>query len=39
MEKVTAIKVEDAMKALYTRMGLAHHTYVTSINQSGVQII
>jgi homoserine kinase len=38
-EKETAIKVEDAMKELYTRLGLAHHTYVTSINQSGVQII
>ena len=38
-EKETAIQVEDAMKALYTRLGLAHHTYVTSINQSGVQII
>ena len=38
-EKETAIKVEDAMKALYIRLGLAHHTYVTSINQSGVQII
>jgi hypothetical protein len=24
---------------LYTRIGLAHHTYVTSINQSGVQIV
>ena len=38
-EKETAIKVEDSMKELYTRLGLAHHTYVTSINQSGVQII
>ena len=38
-EKETAIQVEDAMKALYTRLGVAHHTYVTSINQSGVQII
>jgi homoserine kinase len=38
-EKETAVKVEDAMKELYTRLGLAHHTYVTSINQSGVQII
>jgi homoserine kinase len=38
-EKDTAVKVEDAMKELYTRLGLAHHTYVTSINQSGVQIV
>jgi homoserine kinase len=38
-EKETAVKVEDAMKELYTRLGLAHHTYVTSINQSGVQIV
>jgi homoserine kinase len=38
-EKETAVKVEEAMKELYTRLGLAHHTYVTSINQSGVQIV
>jgi homoserine kinase len=38
-EKEIAVKVEDDMKELYTRLGLAHHTYVTSINQSGVQII
>ena len=38
-EKEIAIKVEDAMKELYTRLGLAHHTYVTSINPTGVQII
>ena len=38
-EKDTALKVEQAMKDLYTRLGLAHHTYVTSINQAGVQII
>lgn len=38
-EKDTAFKVEQAMKDLYTRLGLAHHTYVTSINQAGVQII
>ncbi len=38
-EKETALKVEEAMKALYTRIELAHHTYVTSINQSGVQIV
>ena len=38
-EKETAVKVEEAMKELYTRLGLAHHTYVTSINQTGVQIV
>ena len=38
-EKDTALKVEQAMKDLYTRLGLAHHTYVTSINQKGVEII
>lgn len=38
-EKDTALKVEQAMKDLYTRLGLAHHTYVTSINPTGVQII
>lgn len=38
-EKDTALKVEQAMKDLYTRLGLAHHTYITSINPTGVQII
>ena len=27
------------MKEIYTRIGLEHHTYVTTINQTGVTII
>ena len=38
-EKETALAVEQEMKNLYEGLGLAHHTYVTSINQAGVQII
>jgi homoserine kinase len=38
-EKETALAVEAEMKKLYTGLGLAHHTYVTSINQAGVEIV
>ncbi len=37
-EQTTAIAVEQEMKKLYTRIGLPHHTYVTSINGAGVEI-
>jgi homoserine kinase len=37
-EKETALAVEQEMIKLYTGLGLAHHTYVTTINQAGVQI-
>jgi homoserine kinase len=37
-EKETALAVENEMKKLYTGLGLAHHTYVTTINQEGVTI-
>jgi homoserine kinase len=37
-EKETAMAVEQEMKKLYKGIGLAHHTYVTTINQSGVEI-
>ena len=37
-EKETALAVEQEMKKLYEGLGLAHHTYVTTINQTGVQI-
>ena len=33
------IAVEKEMKQLYDGIGLPHHTYVTSINQTGVEII
>ena len=38
-EKETALAVEAAMIKLYPGLGLAHHTYVTTINQQGVEII
>jgi homoserine kinase len=37
-EKETALAVEQEMKKLYEGLGLAHHTYVTNINQNGVEI-
>ena len=37
-EKETALAVEQEMKKLYEGLGLAHHTYVTNINQKGVEI-
>lgn len=35
----TAVAVESEMKAVYTGLGLEHHTYVTTINHSGVKFI
>jgi len=35
----TAQAVEKTMIDIYTRIGLDHHTYVTTINQHGVKII
>jgi homoserine kinase len=35
----TAVRVEAIMQNIYTRIGLDHHTYVTTINQQGVKII
>jgi homoserine kinase len=37
-EKETALAVENEMKKLYEGLGLAYHTYVTNINQNGVEI-
>jgi homoserine kinase len=37
--KEIAIAVEKEMKQLYDGICLPHHTYVTSINQTGVEII
>ena len=37
-EKETALAVEKEMIQLYKGLGLAHHTYVTTINQWGVEI-
>ena len=38
-EKETALAVEKEMTKLYEGLGLAHHTYVTTINQAGVQVV
>jgi homoserine kinase len=35
----TAIAVKNVMQAIYNRIGLPHHIYVTTINQQGVKII
>jgi homoserine kinase len=38
-DPATAREVEKVMKAVYERIGLAHHTYVTTINQQGVKVL
>jgi homoserine kinase len=38
-DEATARHVETIMKEIYTRIGLDHHTYVTTVNQDGVKII
>ena len=38
-DQVTAIRVESVMKEIYERIGLAYHTYVTTINMEGVKVI
>jgi homoserine kinase len=38
-DETTALQLEQIMKAIYQRIGLDHHTYVTTINQEGVKII
>lgn len=35
----TAEALEKIMKEVYTRIGLDHHTYVTTINNEGVKVI
>ena len=37
-DQKTAIAVENVMKDIYNRIGLAYYTYVTTINKTGVQI-
>ena len=38
-DQVTAIRVESVMKEIYERIGLAYHTYVTTINMEGVKVV
>src|ERR1700761_2833304 len=35
----TAAAIEQIMAAVYTRIGLHHHTYVTTVNPHGVKIV
>lgn len=37
--ETTAKEIEKVMKMIYTRIGLPHHTYVTTINYEGVRIV
>ncbi len=38
-DRATAMIVEQEMKAVYERIGIDYHTYVTTINKQGVRII
>jgi homoserine kinase len=38
-DEPTAYALQKIMQDIYTRIGLDHHTYVTTINQQGVKII
>jgi homoserine kinase len=38
-DEATAIAVEKEMKLVYENLGLDHHTYVTTMNHSGVQFV
>jgi homoserine kinase len=38
-DKTTAIVVEKEMKSIYEKLGLDHHTYVTTMNHHGVQFV
>jgi homoserine kinase len=38
-DAAAATRVEKLMQEIYTRIGLDHHTYVTTINQQGVKIL
>ena len=38
-DEATAIKVESVMKGVFERIGINYHTYVTTINPAGVQVV
>ncbi len=38
-DAAAATEVEKVMQEVFTRIGIDHHTYVTTINQQGVKII
>jgi len=38
-DRSTAVLAEQIMEDVYTRLGLAYHTYVTTINNEGCQVL
>jgi len=38
-DKSTALVAEEIMKDIYNRLGLAYHTYVTTINNDGCKVL
>jgi homoserine kinase len=38
-DETTAVQLQTIMHDIYQRIGLDHHTYVTTVNHQGVQII
>ncbi len=38
-DQVTAFQVEQVMKSVYERIGIDYHTYVTTINNTGVKVV
>jgi homoserine kinase len=38
-DESTAKEVEKIMQDIYVKIGLPHHTYVTTINHEGIKIV
>jgi homoserine kinase len=38
-DEQTAKQVEQEMKAIYNRLSLEHHTYVTTVNHKGIELV
>lgn len=38
-DETTARSVEKVMQDIYNNIGLAYHTYVTTVNNEGVRIV
>ena len=38
-DETAALQVEKEMKSVYEKLGLDHHTYVTTMNHQGVQFV
>lgn len=39
VDEATAQAVEKEMKNIFTRLGIDHHTYVTTLNKEGVKVV